>query len=1114
MEAVPEGKSYGFPAGEEAVLRLWERLDAFAEQNRRRAGAPTFVFFDGPPFATGLPHYGHLLAGTIKDIVTRYAVAKGFSVERRFGWDCHGLPVEFEIDKKLGIKDTADVEKMGIGVYNEECRSIVMRYAKEWEKTVVRLGRWIDFEDGYKTLDPSYMESVWWVFRQLFDKGLVYRGYKVMPFSTACNTPLSNFEAGMNYKDVQDPAVIVSFPVLGDPDGAEFVAWTTTPWTLPSNLALCVHPTMEYLKVRDPKAGRVFFVAKARLAALPGAVPKKKKKGKKKGKDAGSDGGEEEEEDKGFEVLAELKGSDLAGLEYEPLFNYFASMREQGAFRVLQDTYVTDDAGTGIVHQAPAFGEDDNRVCLAAGVIKKGQEIPNPVSPNGKFTEPVTEFLGVYIKVADKDIIADIKKRGRLVEHATLQHSYPFCWRSETPLIYKAVPSWFVAVENIKDRLVENNTKTYWVPSYVKEKRFHNWLEQAHDWNVSRNRYWGTPLPIWVSEDFEEVVVVSSMAELEELTGEKVTDIHRHFIDHLTIPSRQGKGTLRRVPEVFDCWFESGSMPYAQQHYPFENKEKFESNFPANFIAEGLDQTRGWFYTLMVLSTALFDKPAFQNLICNGLVLAGDGKKMSKRLKNYPDPTEVIDKYGSDALRLYLVNSPVVRAEPLRFKEEGVFGVLKDVFLPWYNAYRFFVQNALRWESDNGAPFAPRTGSLDAVDNVLDKWMVASTTDLVSYVEQEMEAYRLYTVMPYLVRYIDSLTNVYVRYNRERLKGRQGREDAALALTTLYDALVTTCVVMCPFTPFFTEHMFQNLRRCGEGLPESVHFCDFPDIKARPQGDAKVRESVRRMQAVIDQARNVREKNSKPVKLPLGEMIVVHPDPEFLEEISGRLLPYVSSETNVLRVVTSSDTAKYTTVRAEPDWGALGKALGKAMGPVGKALKALSPEDLARMEEQGSLEVAGHTIDAAHVKIRRDFKAPEGAANLDASGDGDVLVVMDLTQDDSLVDAGLAREVVSRFQQLRKASGVVAGAKVAMFFSGAEAGGRLERVLGQEAPLAYFREKTGVDLQPRAELGEGFAILGEEACTIVDGAGAEHALVATLAAPPGAPVGALSGLKV
>jgi len=757
MEEVLEGKDYSFPCQEEVVLKLWQELDAFHEQNRRSEGKPEYIFYDGPPFATGLPHYGHILAGTIKDVVTRFAASNGFHVTRRFGWDCHGLPVEYEIDKKLGISSLEDVKKFGIGNYNEECRSIVMRYSTEWEATITRLGRWIDFKDDYKTMQPSFMESVWWVFKSLWEKGLIYRGYKVMPYSTTCATPLSNFEAGQNYKDVSDPAVMVTFPLHDDPEGASMIAWTTTPWTLPSNLALCVNAEFDYVKVRNPKTGAVYIVAESRLPHIPGAVPKKSRKKKA-----------DTEEEKGFEMLSKFKGIELKGKTYEPLFPYFNHFKST-AFRVLCDSYVTDDSGTGVVHQAPAFGEDDYRVCIANGIVEI-TDLPLPLDAGARFVDPVTEFKGMHVKEADKHIVTKLKADGRLFDSATLMHSYPFCWRSDTPLIYRAVPSWFVKVTAIKESLLANNAKTYWVPSYVKEKRFHNWLENAHDWNISRSRFWGTPLPIWASEDLEELVVVGSVQELEELSGKKVTDLHRHFIDDIVIPSKQGKGDLHRVEDVFDCWFESGSMPYGQIHYPFENKELFENNFPANFIAEGLDQTRGWFYTLMVLSTALFDKPAFQNLVCNGLVLAADGKKMSKRLQNYPDPKEVVNKYGADALRLYLVNSPVVRAEPLLFKEEGVKDNIKTIFLPWYNAYRFLVQNTRRLECEDGVKFNPAETEVSNATNVLDRWINSASHSLVRYVKQEMEAYRLYTVAPFLVKFIKNLTNIYVRFNRKRLK--------------------------------------------------------------------------------------------------------------------------------------------------------------------------------------------------------------------------------------------------------------------------------------------------------------------------------------------------------
>ncbi|KAL4432409.1 hypothetical protein ABPG77_001708 [Micractinium sp. CCAP 211/92] len=1075
LQDVKESKDYHFPAEEEEVLRFWQEIDAFTEQLRRTEGKPEYSFYDGPPFATGLPHYGHLLAGTLKDIVTRYASGTGHHVTRRFGWDCHGLPVEYEIDKKLNIKSRAEVLAMGIDKYNEECRSIVMRYSQEWERIVHRLGRWIDFQNDYKTLDPTFMESVWWVFKQLYDKGLVYRGFKVMPYSTGCSTALSNFEAGQNYKDVSDPAVIVSFPLDGDEDGASLVAWTTTPWTLPSNLSLCVHAEFDYVKARDPATGKVYIVMESRLGEIPGAVPKAKK---------GKKGGADESAPKGFEVIAKFKGEELKGRTYEPLFPYFAHLKAQGAFKVVTDAYVTADSGVGIVHQAPAFGEDDYRVCLANGVISKGEGIPCPVDDAGCFVDPVTDFKGMYCKEADKEIIRKIKEAGRLVDNGAIMHSYPFCWRSDTPLIYKAVPSWFVRVEEIKPQLLANNEKTYWVPSYVKEKRFHNWLENARDWAISRSRFWGTPIPIWASDDLEEIVVVGSLAELEELTGHKVTDLHRHFIDHLTIPSRQGKGVLRRVEDVFDCWFESGSMPYAQQHYPFENKEVFEQGFPADFVAEGLDQTRGWFYTLMVLSTALFDKPAFKNLVCNGLVLAADGKKMSKRLKNYPDPMEVVNKYGADALRLYLINSPVVRAETLKFKEEGVFNVIKDVFLPWYNAYRFLVQNVLRWEAETGRRFEPLAIDVGAATNVLDRWICAASRSLTAFVREEMEAYRLYTVVPYLVRFIDSLTNVYVRYNRKRLKGAKGPEDCSLALASLFDVLLTVCKVMAPFTPFFTEAMYQNLR-CAlpEGAPESVHFCDIPEAEAAQAGDAQIQTSVERMQRVIELARTIRERHNRSVKMPVRELVVVHPDQGFLDDLTGELREYVAEEVNVRVLTPCADPLKYCSVRAEPEWGVLGKRLGKQMAAVAKAVKSLSMEDILSYEGGASVLVEGCELGPGDLKILRDFRPPEGSKpeEVDAAGDGEVLVVMDLRPDDELVAAGLAREVVNRVQRLRKKAGLQATDAVAVYIDvKPAAAGAPDVAAALASQEEYVRSSLGVPIQPASQQPADEAVLGSE----------------------------------
>ena len=914
-----------------------------------------FTFYDGPPFATGLPHYGHILAGTIKDTVTRYACMSGKSVERRAGWDCHGLPVEYEIDQKLNITHRDQVLEMGIDKYNDTCRSIVTRYTKEWEETITRLGRWIDFENDYKTMDPTFMESVWWVFGQLYEKGLVYQGYKVMPYSTACTTPLSNFEAGLNYKDVRDPAVVVSFPIVGDEE-VSFVAWTTTPWTLPSNLALCVHPDMDYIKILDKKAVKKYIVAKSRLAQLFPVMSTKKWKPAMAAEL--------------YEIQETVAGKDLVGKQYKPIFDFYASTPEaKNYYRVISDTYVTDDAGTGIVHQAPAFGEDDYRVCLAHGVISKGAELPCPVDESGLFTDPVDPVKGIHVKQADDKLIQLIKESGRLVQKDNLDHSYPFCWRSDTPLIYKAVPSWFVRVEEIRDRLVENNKQTYWVPTAVGEGRFHSWLKDARDWAVSRNRFWGTPIPIWANEDMSEVVCISSVDQLAELSGRRVDDLHRETVDKVTIPSKKNPGTvLSRVDEVFDCWFESGSMPYAQQHYPFENKEAFEKGFPADFIAEGLDQTRGWFYTLMVLSTALFDKPAFKNLICNGLVLAADGKKMSKRLKNYPDPKLVIQKYGADALRMYLINSPVVRAEPLKFQEAGVLGVVKEVFLPWYNAFRFFLQNVERHEA-RGCKFAPSVEKVLSTTNATDIWISAATQGLIKYVHEEMAAYRLYAVMPALVKYVTQLTNWYVRLNRERLKGMEGEGDdaeneAETGLQVLYDVLLDVTILMAPFTPFITEYFYQHLRKLQPsykdaadgggvknpvipGKSDSVHFLKLPAYDESRLNDNAM-EAMEALQSLVEQGRVIREKRNISLRTPVKSVVAIFRDPSenVINGIMGPLKKYILSELNAwdFHVVPTEEAHEWITLSLIPDFSVLGRKLGKKMTAVQSHISKMTHE--------------------------------------------------------------------------------------------------------------------------------------------------------------------------
>ncbi|MBN8525828.1 MAG: isoleucine--tRNA ligase [Planctomycetes bacterium] len=998
------------PEVEERILALWKELDAFHESNRRRkaAGAPEFVFYDGPPFATGTPHYGHLLAGTIKDIVPRFWSMRGHHVERRFGWDCHGLPIENLAQKELGWAGAPEIRANGIDRFNEQCRSMVQTYVGEWRKTVTRMGRWVDFDRDYKTMDLPFMESVWWVFKQLWDQGRVYKAHRIMPYSWKLTTPLSNFEAGNNYKDVQDPAITIRFKVQGEAK-RYILAWTTTPWTLPANLALCVGPEIAYCWVEDAATTDVYLVAKDRLAA----IYKKPEQ---------------------YRVLEEVQGKTLVGTRYEPLFPYHAG--RAGAFRVIADGFVSTGDGTGIVHIAPAYGEDDYRVARAQGIIsppatmrinvadiqaalagrKAGSsavDLGDLLDEQAAFLPSVPEYAGRFCKDCDKDIIKRLKDEGKLVHQATIVHSYPFCERTDTPLIYRAIEAWYVRVEDMRDKLVANNQQIRWIPEAVGANRFGNWLKEAKDWNISRNRFWGSCIPVWVNvADQNDMICVGSVAELEQLSGQKVADLHKHFIDRIEI-RKDGK-TYRRTPEVLDCWFESGAMPYGQKHYPFEAKSAFEATFPAQFIAEGLDQTRGWFYTLLVLSTALFGKPSFQNVVVNGLILAEDGAKMSKSKKNYPDPNLVLDQYGADALRAYLIDSPVVRAEPLRFSEAGLKEIVRTVVLPYWNALSFFTTYA---EAD---AYDPRTWNARPVADraPFDRWILSSLQSLIRDVNAEMEGYRLYNVVPRLCTFIDDLTNGYIRYTRARFWKGTDRLSQADAFATLYEVLTTFAKVLAPFMPFLTEEVHQRLvRPVDPAAPASVHWCDYP----RPDAaliDAQLERDIAVAFSVASLGRKLREDAKLKVRQPLAVLTVVSRDPA-VRAAAQRFSAQICLELNVKHLAVSEDEAAFCAIAVKPNFAALRARAGAKLKDIGAALAKWSFAEVAEVEAGRTVDIAGVAIGAADLLLQRQPKAGSVVASA-----GAVSVALDTATTPELVAEGHAREFVSILQQARKDAGL------------------------------------------------------------------------------------------
>jgi len=1006
------------PALENEVLAYWDTDRTFqASIDQRPAGdegANEFVFYDGPPFANGLPHYGHLLTGYAKDLVGRYQTQRGRRVERRFGWDTHGLPAELEAERILGITDKSQIDEMGIAEFNDACRTSVLRYTKEWQEYVTRQARWVDFDHDYKTLDLTYMESVIWAFKQLYDKGLAYEGYRVLPYCWRDETPLSNHELRMDddvYQSRQDPALTVGVRLE---TGELALLWTTTPWTLPSNLALAVGPAIDYVVVVPTEgllAGERVVLAQSRLASYA--------------KELGEDPA----------VVERLVGADLAGRSYTPPFAYFAG--RPNAHQVLVADFVTTEDGTGIVHLAPAFGEDDMVVCDAAGITPVV-----PISSKGRFTSEVPDYEALLVFDANAPIIADLKAgtgplaavdaahRAVVLRHETYQHSYPHCWRCRNPLIYKAVSSWFVRVTQFRDRMVELNQEIAWVPEHIQDGQFGKWLAGARDWSISRNRYWGTPIPVWTSDDpaYPRTDVYGSLAELEADFGVPVTDLHRPFIDDLTRPNPDdptGRSTMRRIPDILDVWFDSGSMPYAQVHYPFENVDWFTNHYPGDFITEYIGQTRGWFYLLHVLATALFDRPAFRTSVSHGIVLGSDGRKMSKSLRNYPDVYEVFDRDGSDAMRWFLMASPILRGGNLVVTEEGIRSEVRQVLLPLWSTWYFFALYAGAANGGEGLEARRVTAEDHAGLATMDRYLLARTRDLVTQVTAQLDAYDVPGACESVREHLDVLTNWYVRTSRERFWA----EDAG-AFNTLWTALETLTRLMAPLAPLLSEEIWRGLTG-----GRSVHLTDWPDLTPGSADDAalvaddELVAAVDRTREIVSATLGLRKAHSLRVRQPLRELRVAVADPALI----APFVDLVAAELNVKRVtLLSLDDAAAGDVGVTTQLSVNARAAGPRLGRgVQDAIRAAKAGDWS---QDATGVVVVHTpagdvpLVAGEYELATVAEAGAGApgavelaaAVLPSGG----FVVLDLVLDDALRAEGYARDAVRVVQDARKAAGL------------------------------------------------------------------------------------------
>ena len=968
---------------EKEILKFWKDEDIAHKAVAQRRGADTFTFYDGPPTANGKPHIGHVLTRVIKDMLPRYQSMKGKNVLRKAGWDTHGLPVELEVEKAIGINGKEQIENYGIEPFIKNCRASVWKYKGMWEQFSDVVGFWADMEHPYITYENNFIESEWWALKEIWKKKLLYKGYKVVPYCPRCGTPLSSHEVAQGYKDITERSAIVKFKVKGE--DAYFLAWTTTPWTLPSNLALCVNPNVDYVKIRV--ANTVYYLAEALV-------------------DAVFEGMEGDRE-----VLEKMKGKALEYREYEPLYSYAeGKLKGKKAFFVTNDDYVTTEDGTGIVHMAPAFGEDDNRVCQKYDIA-----FACFVNSRGEMTED-TDFAGVFVKKADPMILKDLEEKGKLFKAPEFTHSYPHCWRCDTPLLYYARESWFIRMTAVKDELVANNNTVNWIPKSIGEGRFGNWIEHVQDWGISRNRYWGTPLNIWECENETcgHQHAMGSIEELKSMSDNCPDDIelHRPYIDTVTAKCPKCGGVMHRVPEVIDCWFDSGSMPFAQWHYPFENKNIFERRFPADFISEAVDQTRGWFYSLIAISTILFHKVPYKNVIVLGHVQDKDGRKMSKSKGNAVDPMDALTKHGADAIRWYFYENSAPWL-PNRFHDDAVQEGARKFMGTLWNTYAFFVLYA---NIDN---FDPTQYTLDYDElPVMDKWCLSRLETMVKEVDSDLGSYRVTEAAKALQTFVDELSNWYVRRSRSRFWAKGMEADKIHAYMTLYTALVTMVKAAAPMVPFITESIYQNLvRSVDKAAPESVHLADFPTVH-EAWIDTELETMMREVLEIVVLGRAARNEANIKNRQPIGQMFVKAP-----AELSAFYRQIVEEELNVKSVVFKDDMEAYLSYSFKPQFRILGPKVGKAMGGIQKALKNLNGHEAKEaLDKTGGLKVtvSEDTFTLTREDVEVTMAQTEG---YNCQRYGSVTIALETTLSPELVEEGFVRELISKIQTMRKENG-------------------------------------------------------------------------------------------